>query len=555
MVINLNTYKSFLLPCRFPKLVQNSNGDLIPTSCGRCPDCMNRKSSRYSMLCCKESEQCLKTFFVTLTYNDLNAPVLKLVENKEDSDNPYISMIDVTRRKVHPRNPNCETYRNLPTYGQELHRINCSFDSPIFKKFYAKSKKESNIFKTRKFKHLYYLSPLDLERFLKRLRFNIRKDYGSEIRYFAVGEYSPQHFRPHYHLLLYVNDPRLYSVIVDYVNKSWEYGITYCKPALTSSGVASYVSSYTNSFTKLPTFLSGRKISPFNRHSRFLGSQDNIKVSEIAYSTERFSFEPFDVSIDGTLFHVSYTSQISNYLFPRCYGYDRKDESIHLQLYTCFQKLSREYKTDYVPDLVKHLLLNPYIKYNLSLLKQIDLTPIEKFKPFVFVDAFETTDGLNDDYHISVYNKVYSVILLSRHFTNLTRYYSGFNGLPQYKRNLLLVRKIDDFYYQKKQWQLKLQYQCQHLYCEDYGITLPNSDNKIFDTTLFYHYTSKDHFDLDSKDKEYQTYYYNKFFKNHSVAKAYFAYQDKIFSEKVKNKHLNDENDIFCNLSLKSLNL
>ncbi len=546
MEINKNTYLNFLLPCRYPRLIQNRNGDFVPVSCGRCPDCMNRKNSRYSMLCCKESERSAKTFFVTLTYNDLNSPVLKLVENNYLSGESFISMIDVTNRKVHPRNRKCKIYRKLPTYGQELHRIKYSFDSPIFKKFYSKSKKESNIFKSRNFKHLYYLQPLDLERFLKRLRFNLRKDYGAEIRYFAVGEYSPKHFRPHFHIILYVNDPRLYPVLADYVHKSWEYGISYCKPALTSSGVASYVASYTNSFTKLPSFLSGRAIRPFNRHSTRFGSQDNIKLSEIAYSVERFNFDPFDFTIGDTSFHVSYTSQVSSYLFPRCYGYECKDESARLQLYTCFQKLSREYGTDFVPDLVKHLLLNPYKKYNLSLLKQIDLTPIDKFIPCVFVDAFETIDGLEDDYHISVYNKVYNVILMSRHFTNLTLNYSGFNGFSQWKRNLYLVRKIDDFYHQKKQWQLSLQLKCQQLYCEEYGITMPNSDNKLFDTTLFYHYTSKDYFGLDSKD--YHTYYYNKFFKKHPVVNSYFVYQDHVFSEKVKNKFLNDANDIFCNL-------
>jgi len=62
------------------------------------------------------------------------------------------------------------------------------------------------------------LVPKDLQDFLKRLRFNLSPD---KIRYYAVGEYGDETFRPHYHLALFGCG----SSRADTITASWGLGI------------------------------------------------------------------------------------------------------------------------------------------------------------------------------------------------------------------------------------------------------------------------------------------------------------------------------------------
>lgn len=64
----------------------------------------------------------------------------------------------------------------------------------------------------------------DLQKFLKRFRFNYQEKYGkTKIRHFAVGEYGDKSSRAHYHILLFNVDPGFTD---DIVKKSWTLGIT-----------------------------------------------------------------------------------------------------------------------------------------------------------------------------------------------------------------------------------------------------------------------------------------------------------------------------------------
>ena len=59
-----------------------------------------------------------------------------------------------------------------------------------------------------------YLRKTDLQLFLKRLRYYVTKRLPKEkVRYYAVGEYGPVHFRPHYHLLLFLNSKEVLQII------------------------------------------------------------------------------------------------------------------------------------------------------------------------------------------------------------------------------------------------------------------------------------------------------------------------------------------------------
>lgn len=47
------------------------------------------------------------------------------------------------------------------------------------------------------------LQPKDVQLFLKRLRLKLKMEYDITVRYFCVGEYGDESFRPHYHMALF----------------------------------------------------------------------------------------------------------------------------------------------------------------------------------------------------------------------------------------------------------------------------------------------------------------------------------------------------------------
>lgn len=79
------------------------------------------------------------------------------------------------------------------------------------------------------------LVPKDLQLFIKRLRTSIAP---AKIRFYAVGEYGDQSFRPHYHLALFGLGPSH----ADLVQSCWPYGFTYTGSLTLES--AQYVAGY-----------------------------------------------------------------------------------------------------------------------------------------------------------------------------------------------------------------------------------------------------------------------------------------------------------------------
>lgn len=77
------------------------------------------------------------------------------------------------------------------------------------------------------------LVPRDMQLFLKRLR----KRAGVPIRFFGVGEYGDQSFRPHYHLAVFGLDPGS-----RFFKECWDYGFVY--PGSLTLDSAQYVAGY-----------------------------------------------------------------------------------------------------------------------------------------------------------------------------------------------------------------------------------------------------------------------------------------------------------------------
>lgn len=250
---------SFPYKCLHPRRVE-VNGDYINVPCGRCEACTVSKAMRRKSLIDMESTDYKYCMFVTLTYSDENVPTMQLIRD----DSMYVSyFVDSTRRKGF----HSPVGEDEPLF---VLSYNDFFPSP------SNLRKLSNkIHRPQgEFMYLYYK---DCQDFIKRLRrkinYHIDKNNETEnkIKYFYVGEYTPLHFRPHFHCLFFFNSDSVYRSFPDLVSSCWTFGIN--RTELSKGGCSSYVSSYINGFASVPSIYAQSPIAQKSLHSIRFGEQ------------------------------------------------------------------------------------------------------------------------------------------------------------------------------------------------------------------------------------------------------------------------------------------
>ena len=97
-----------------------------------------------------------------------------------------------------------------------------------------------------------FLNYVYVQNYIKRLRKHLKTTLGSyeTLHFYAVGEYGPVHFRPHYHILLFTNSEQISKVLRQCHDKSWKLGRSDFQ--LARGGASSYVASYVNSLSSAP---------------------------------------------------------------------------------------------------------------------------------------------------------------------------------------------------------------------------------------------------------------------------------------------------------------
>ena len=122
-----------------------------------------------------------------------------------------------------------------------------------------------------------FLNYVDVQNYIKRLRKHLKTVLGSyeTLHFYAVGEYGPVHFRPHYHILLFTNSKEISEVLRQCHDKSWKFGRSDFQIA--RGGASSYVASYVNSLSAAPPIDHAAHLSPnkerlldFLKKARFL---------------------------------------------------------------------------------------------------------------------------------------------------------------------------------------------------------------------------------------------------------------------------------------------
>lgn len=245
--------------CQNPRTVVNKyTHEPVVVSCGSCPSCILRRSGIQTNLLTSYSAQFRYVYFVTLTYAPCFLPTLEVsvVETCTDDIADVSVVPDINDLDACDPNTYLFGFRSVPRSASvklKNSTVERTFKDPDVMFSYPMTSKEL-LSILNKVKHnvpnrIPYVCNRDLDLFLKRLR----SYYPDEkLRYYAVSEYGPTSFRPHWHLLLFSNSERFSQTVLENVSKAWSYGR--CDASLSRGFAAPYVASYVNSFVSLPDF-------------------------------------------------------------------------------------------------------------------------------------------------------------------------------------------------------------------------------------------------------------------------------------------------------------
>lgn len=338
--------------CQHPRTVVNKyTHEPVVVSCGHCPSCLLRRSAVQTNLLTTYSAQFRYIYFVTLTYAPRFLPTLEVsvVETCTDDIADVSCVPNIDDLDAGDPNTYLFGFRSVPRSASV--KLKSSTVERIFRdpeiRFSYPMKSKDLLFILGKVNHnvpnrIPYVCNRDLDLFLKRLR----SYYPDEkIRYYAVSEYGPVSFRPHWHLLLFSNSERFSETILENVSKAWSYGR--CDASLSRGFAAPYVASYVNSFVALPDFYTQmpKVVRPKSFHS--IGFTESnlfprkVRIAEIDKVADK-CLDGVLVERDGYFRTIRPTWPYLLRLFPRFSDPIRKlPSSVYQLLFSAFTAPAR----------------------------------------------------------------------------------------------------------------------------------------------------------------------------------------------------------------------
>lgn len=281
--------------CQYRSFITNKyNGARIAVDCGQCDYCIHKKAQKASMRVKTAGSAFKYSYFVTLTYDNEHVPLMSCKVLHSDYDDAIGISGDIHfGHEFHKYIPvseyQCDDTSMLRHIFFEQVQGTVPFDRAIKEYvpvkdnwFLSMDAIRSLIYKTQSIDKTDYpvseqygrdnlipfLNYVDVQNYIKRLRKYLYKQLGSyeTLHFYAVGEYGPIHFRPHYHLLLFTNSEKVSEVLRYCHDKSWKFGRSDFQ--ITRGGASSYVSSYVNSLSSAPLlYRSCRAFKPCSRAS------------------------------------------------------------------------------------------------------------------------------------------------------------------------------------------------------------------------------------------------------------------------------------------------
>lgn len=328
--------------CQNPRTVVNKyTHEPVVVSCVSCPSCILRRSGIQTNLLTSYSAQFRYVYFVTLTYAPCFLPTLEVSVVETCTDDIADVSVVPNINDLDARDPNTYLFgfRSVPRSASvklKNSTVERTFKDPDVAFSYPMTSKEL-LSILNKVKHnvpnrIPYVCNRDLDLFLKRLR----SYYPDEkLRYYAVSEYGPTSFRPHWHLLLFSNSERFSQTVLENVSKAWSYGR--CDASLSRGFAAPYVASYVNSFVSLPDFYTQmpKVVRPKSFHS--IGFTESnlfprkVRITEIDEVADK-CLNGVRVERDGYFRTVKPSWAYLLRLFPRFSGAIRQSSSNVYQL-------------------------------------------------------------------------------------------------------------------------------------------------------------------------------------------------------------------------------
>lgn len=491
--------------CRKPRFVWNGY-DFICVRCNECELCLSAKSSRLSSLCTFEEVTNKYCAFVTLTYDNHNLPKAFIPQLSLDEYNNLCS--DASFVNV-PLVSACE--RDTDNYCKRFQTIKFDIRSnslssqvlALYKRTCPRSKfGKRGFFKGKScvldddgLPCIGYLLKSDYVLFLKRLRSLVHYNFPDEkLRFFVCGEYGSKTYRPHFHFLLWFNEPKLAFKLKSFVSQSWQYGAA--DYSLSRHKCGSYVSSYVNSFTRLPSFFtdSSSKIRSFSRHSNFLGQ--SIYKESSTYLVSDFSkvFTPFNVDCFGKVRTISPSLYDFRSFLPQIPFIRRHSDREVLQLFESVVYLSKEQGE----------------LSNLEFIRCLYNSDRHDYHFIYFLNYCSVVPDFNDsDYSLTYSTDISRLYSVYRSVLMIYYFFCDRNTLPSSVGKLYL--EYLNFYYQL---QLSRFYQ---------DISLSQFQDPNYNIDFFY----RNSLDLDD-------------FLSDTLNNNYFVYKVSDFESRSKHKSLND---------------
>nr|CDL65737.1 unnamed protein product [uncultured bacterium] len=504
--------------CLEPKRVFNPYlNDWLLVPCGKCRACQCSKASRYKLQIQLEASQHKFCIFGTLTYANTYIPRLSLV--------PY----------------NDKTFGVVNGYemcDKETGEYLGYLDSPSYDV-------ESLLDKLHLFGDVPYLRKRDLQLFIKRLRKNLSKYSDAKVRYFAMGEYGPVHFRPHYHFLLFFDEIKftapsghtlgefpdwawydsqnkcsrsdILSVVEYCIRSSWKFGRV---DAQYSKGdAAQYVSSYVSGSGSLPKVYQVSSARPFSLHSRFLGQGFLAHECEKVYETPVRDFVKRSVELNGSNKDFNLWRSCYSVFYPKCKGFTRKSSSERLYTYKLYDTAKRLFP--YVSSVIElaretmiHLTFYVYGKQHTVAELDYDIKRyLLYFRDSLNINEVVLQYGFDDVRIDKCIYLIYNELLLSRHFLEFCC--SG-------RSQNFVFKRIEAFYKDLDYLQLTEFFKSQELY---FSQDFCDSDDYVY----MYNNSS---FSLDA----------------YKQSMSYLSFEQQTFEiwrSKIKHKELNDLNQLF----------
>lgn len=385
--------------CQHRSFITNKyTGARIAVDCGQCDYCIHKKAKKASMRVKTAGSAFNHSYFVTLTYDNAHIPLMNckvLHSEYEDAigisgdihfGNEHHHYIPVSEYQCDDssmlRHIFFEQVQGTVPYDREIKEYTPVKDNWFLSMDAIRSfiNKTQSIDKTDypaskeygRDNLIPFLNYVDVQNYIKRLRKHLFQILGSyeTLHFYAVGEYGPVHFRPHYHLLLFTNSDQVAEVLRHCHDKSWKLGRSDFQRS--AGGAGSYVASYVNSLCASPLlYRSCRAFRPRSRASvGFFEKGCNFVEDEDPYAQIE---QKIDSVVNGRVYNFNGVSVRSTppmsyirALLPRFSSAVNDDASsiarILLAVHRTPKRIARFGFVDYEQDSVLSLV-RTYYKY------------------------------------------------------------------------------------------------------------------------------------------------------------------------------------------------